>query len=99
MALGLDALGVRQHLGAAVRRGAQTDHLGAEFDKPVVSIMRDVAQGNMNGHVGAFNGEETMDRRAKAGPWAFGLILASLAPKNDDGTASTAIAAVRQPIR
>ncbi len=89
MAFGLDALGVRQDLGAAVRRGPQADHLGAEFDEPVVSIMRDVAQSDMNGHVGAFNGEETMNRRAQAGPWALGLILASLAPNFDDSTAGT----------
>jgi hypothetical protein len=42
--------------------------------------------------------EETMDRQAKAWPWALGLILASLAPKNDDGAFSTALAAVKRPV-
>lgn len=35
-----------------------------------------------------------MNRRAQAGPWALGLILARLAPKNGDGTANTAPAAL-----
>jgi len=99
MAFGLDALGVRQHFGAAVWRRPQTDHLGTELDQPVVSIMCDVAQGDMNGHVGAFNGEETMNRQAKAWPCSLGLILASLAPQNDDAIACTAFAAVFKVLR
>ena len=47
---GLDALRIREHLGAAVRRGTQTNHLWPQFDKTVVPIMRDVAQGNVDGH-------------------------------------------------
>lgn len=35
-----------------------------------------------------------MNRRAQAWPWALGLILASLAPKNDDTSACAAVAAV-----
>ena len=40
-----------------------------------------------------------MNHRAQAGPWALGLILARLAPKNDDGTASTALVAVLNTLR
>ena len=53
----LDALGIREHLGAAVWRGPQPDHLRPQFDQAVVSIMGDVAQGDMNGHTRDFPGE------------------------------------------
>ena len=39
-----------------------------------------------------------MNRQAQAWPWVLGLILASLAPKNDDTAASTALAAVSPPL-
>ncbi|EWS62653.1 hypothetical protein Y695_04116 [Hydrogenophaga sp. T4] len=62
-----DLLRVRQHLGAAVWRRAQTHHLGTEFDQAVVPIMGDVAQGNMNGHAGVFQqggiNDGTADKR------------------------------------
>ncbi len=55
---GLDTLAVRQDLGAAVRRWTQPDDLWAEFDQAVVLIMRDVVQGNVDGHaVGFLRGE------------------------------------------
>ena len=50
----LDALRIRQHLGAAVRRGPQADDLRPEFDQAVVPIMGDVAQGNVDGHARGF---------------------------------------------
>lgn len=40
-----------------------------------------------------------MDRRAQAGPWVLGIILARLAPKNDDCTASIALAVVLKTLR
>ena len=46
----LDVERIRQHLGAAVRRRAQANHLRPQLDQAVVLVMRDVTQGNMNGH-------------------------------------------------
>jgi hypothetical protein len=54
MVAGLDALAVRQHLGAAVRRGAQAHNLRAQFDQTVVLIMGDVIQSNVDGHAMGF---------------------------------------------
>jgi hypothetical protein len=54
MGAGLDALAVRQHLGAAVRRRAQAHNLRAQFDQTVVLIMGDVIQSNVDGHAMGF---------------------------------------------
>ena len=45
----LDPERIRQHLGAAVRGRAQAHDLRAQRDQPVVGVMGDVVQGNVDG--------------------------------------------------
>jgi hypothetical protein len=50
MPLGQNLERVGRDPGARVRRGSQPDHLRAEPDRPVVSVMRDVMQGCKDRH-------------------------------------------------
>jgi len=50
---GRDFQRMRDHAGAAVRRGSKPDDLRAQRDRPVVSIVRQVVDGGLNGHRGA----------------------------------------------
>ncbi len=48
----LDLQRVAEHLCARMRRRLQPDHLGAEDDRPVVSVVRQVMDGGENCHDG-----------------------------------------------
>ncbi|KDB52787.1 hypothetical protein X805_16520 [Sphaerotilus natans subsp. natans DSM 6575] len=50
MRLGLDAQRVRQHRRAAVRRRAQAHHLGRERHRPVIPVVGDVMESDVDGH-------------------------------------------------
>ncbi len=57
---------VGRDLGAGVRGRTQADHLGAQADRPVVAVMRDVVQGGFDRHDGSV---ERIERGRAAGPW------------------------------
>ena len=46
----LDLQRIRQDAGAAMRGWPQTHDLRRQADQPVVRVMRDVIEGNVNGH-------------------------------------------------
>ena len=50
MRLRRDFQRVGEDAGARVRAGPQADDLRAEIDQPVVGIMRDVVEGDVDGH-------------------------------------------------
>ena len=47
----LDFERIRQNLRTAVRRWPQTDHLRSQLDRPVITVMGDMAERYMKGHV------------------------------------------------
>jgi len=61
----LDALRIREHLGACVRCGAQAHHLRTEPHQAVVAVVGDVAQGNVDGHASGTFCEGTGVGRAR----------------------------------
>ncbi len=87
MLFGLNRQRIRQHPGAAVRRRSQPNHLWPEIDQPVVFVVGDVAEGDVDGQGNLafliFQGTQTLCRRNKApagqGPAITVLVLAILA--------------------
>ncbi len=63
---GLDALRIREHPGAAVRRRSQADHLRAQAHQAVVPVVGDVAQGNVDGHATGFQDREDAGPRQRS---------------------------------
>jgi len=47
----LDIKSVRDDLGTAVRRRAQTNHLGPQRDRAIVSVVRRVMKGDPKAHM------------------------------------------------
>ena len=64
----LNAQAVRQDAAAAMRRGAQANHLGAELHRTVVTVVGDVVQGNVDGHGGWVLSREKTGWKTKKRP-------------------------------